>query len=231
MTGSEDKHGMDRRTFVRRAAVAAGTGAALAGALPGTGAEAFAAAGAGTQAKTQSALSGGQMKTLEALLARLLPKDELGPGAVEVGVPTYIDRALAGPYAELVPAYAGFLSTLDRSARAAGGGSFRALPPDAQDKLLEEAEAGKAPGLSAADRKAAAETFPLVLSHLREGMFSDPMYGGNKDLAGWKLIGYPGIQLVVSKRLQEVGTKVPETGMTAEKYGGAPFDGPGILNT
>ena len=33
-----------------------------------------------------------------AAVARLIPADDLGPGAVEAGVPTFIDRQLAGPY-------------------------------------------------------------------------------------------------------------------------------------
>ena len=47
----------------------------------------------------ETALSPAQLKTLEAFIDRIVPKDELGPGAVECGAATYIDRALAGALA------------------------------------------------------------------------------------------------------------------------------------
>jgi gluconate 2-dehydrogenase gamma chain len=217
----EGKGGINRRSFVKRAGAVAG-GVALLGSLPAAMGQAVAAGAAGGGS---GPLTAAEMTTLKALLAQLLPKDSLGPGAVEVGVPQYIDGALAGSYKPLLPAYRSFLSILDEAAASAGGGSFEDLSAGAQVKLLEEIESGKAPGVSAAAKTEAEGTFELVLEHMREGMFGDPMYGGNKDLAGWKLIGYPGIQLAVTEPLQEVGASVPPTGMTAKNYGGEPYDG------
>jgi gluconate 2-dehydrogenase gamma chain len=216
------KGGLDRRTFVKRAAATAG-GVALLGSLPGIPAGTASAAAAAKSAS--GPLKPSEMKTLEAVLECVIPTDELGPGAVEVGVPAYIQGGLAGSYKPLVAGYQTFLSALDQSAKSTGKRSFAALSEMERIKLLEAVEAGKAPGVPAALKGAAAELFQLVLEHTREGMFGDPMYGGNKNLEGWKLIGYPGIQLVVSKRLQEIDTKVPRTEMTAASYGGKPYNG------
>src|ERR1700677_5034799 len=100
--------GLSRRTFMKRTGAVAGA-AALLGSLPATMSQAAAAANTGGG----SALSASEMKTLEALLAQLMPKDSLGPGAIEVGVPQYISGALAGSYKPLLPSYKSFLSVLD----------------------------------------------------------------------------------------------------------------------
>jgi gluconate 2-dehydrogenase gamma chain len=211
--------GLSRRTFIKRTGAVAG-GVALLGSLPAAMSQAAAGAKAGA-----GALSAAEMKTLEALLAQLMPKDSLGPGAVELGVPQYISSSLTDSYKPLLPTYKSFLSALDKSAGSAGAESFENLTSGAQVKLLEEVESGKAPGVPAAAKGEAEAAFQLVLEHMREGMFGDPMYGGNKDLEGWKLIGYPGIQLAVTEPLQEVGANVPPTGMIAKTYGGEPYDG------
>lgn len=213
-----DGKGLSRRTFIKRTGMAAG-GVALLGSLP-AGLRVPAAG-----AQTGSALSAAELKTLEALLTQLMPKDGLGPGAVELGVADYIDSSLTTSYKPLLTTYKSFLAALDKAAGSAGADSFEDLSAGAQVKLLERLEAGKAPGLSAAEKTEAEATFPLVLEHMREGMFGDPMYGGNKGLAGWKLIGYPGIQLAATEPVQQVGAKVPPTGMTAKNYGGEPYDG------
>ncbi|HEX4307639.1 MAG TPA: gluconate 2-dehydrogenase subunit 3 family protein [Solirubrobacterales bacterium] len=211
--------GLDRRTFIKRTGMAAG-GVALLGSLPA----ALRSPPAVAQA-AGGALSAGEMKTLEALLSQLMPKDALGPGAVELGVPEYISSSLTTSYAPLLSTYKSFLATLDKAAGSAGADSFEDLSGGAQVKLLEGLEEGKAAGLSSAEKAEVEATFPLVLEHMREGMFGDPMYGGNKGLAGWELIGYPGIQLAATEPVQQVGAKVPPTGMTAENYGGEPYDG------
>ncbi|HJZ36246.1 MAG TPA: gluconate 2-dehydrogenase subunit 3 family protein [Solirubrobacterales bacterium] len=218
---TNNRDGVSRRAFMKRAGVVAG-GVALLGSLPAAMSQAAAGAkGVGAP----GALTAPEMATLEGLLAQLLPKDSLGPGAVEAGVPDYIDRALAGSYKMLLPAYKSFLSTIEKAAEATGGSSFAVMPQDAQIKLIEAVESGKTPGVTAAAKTEAEGFLQLVLEHMREGMFGDPMYGGNRDLAGWSLLGYPGIQLAVTEQLQEVDAKVPPTQMTAKNYGGEPYNG------
>jgi gluconate 2-dehydrogenase gamma chain len=150
---------------------------------------------------------------MEALTERFVPKDELGPGAVEIGVPIYIDRQLAGPwgqgnqfymqgpwakgektqgyqskyppagyYRAALKALAGIVA--DRHQ----GAAFPTLKPEEQDAIIKDLEAGN---LDLGD-VGSKDFFSLLLQNVREGMFADPIYGGNRDMAGWKLIGFPG---------------------------------------
>jgi hypothetical protein len=176
-------------------------------------------------ASVPGALTAAEMKTLEAVLAQLLPKDRLGPGAVEAGVPTYIDTALAGSYKPLLPVYQGLLSAFDNAAASMGAGSFAELSASKQIALLGDFEAGKPPGVAASATASAAGDFQLLLEHMREGMFGDPMYGGNANLSGWELIGYPDIQLSPLTTDQAVGTHVKPTRQTAKTLGGQPYNG------
>jgi gluconate 2-dehydrogenase gamma chain len=112
-------------------------------------------------------------ETLEAIADRLIPADEHGPSATQAGAVTYIERALQGVYAEHRAAYAAGLAELE---------GFAALPAHAQDERLRAIEG--------------TPFFELVRAHVLEGMFGDPSYGGNRDLAGWRLLDYPGPQRV-----------------------------------
>ena len=62
--------------------------------------------------------------------------------------------------------------------------------------------------------------FALVLEQTREGMFGDPVYGGNQSFAGWDLIGYPGVELVWSDADQQIGTAVTPLHLSVKQLGG-----------
>ena len=68
------------------------------------------------------------------------------------------------------------------------GKSFHELATADQDKVLAGLESGS---ISLKDVKSA-EFFALLLANTQEGFFADPIYGGNRDMAAWKMIGYPG---------------------------------------
>jgi gluconate 2-dehydrogenase gamma chain len=70
-----------------------------------------------------------------------------------------------------------------------GGLTFQSLQPDAKDKLLKGLEAGQVELDGGVDGKA---FFAMLLQNTKEGYFSDPIYGGNRDMAAWKMIGFPG---------------------------------------
>lgn len=147
--------------------------------------------------------------TLDALVARIVPGDEIDPGAREVGVLTYIDRALAGPYAEWQRAYREGLRVVDAHAQNAHGGALAALPEATQDQILTELEADQIPDFAPGE---AAAFFAMVWAHTIEGMFCDPAYGGNRNAAGWRLIGFPGAQFGYSAEDMTYGadlTKLP----------------------
>jgi gluconate 2-dehydrogenase gamma chain len=150
---------------------------------------------------------------VESATERLIPADELGPGAKACDVPLFIDHQLDGPYGRGQSWYMqgpwkkgektqGFQSRLGPAdmyrlaikainahvASQQAGKKFSDLPVDAQDSLLSDMETGKLK-LEGVD---AAAFFKILLQNTKEGMFSDPIYGGNKDMAGWKMIGFPG---------------------------------------
>jgi len=139
-------------------------------------------------------LTSEQSAILDAVVARLIPSDDLGPGAKEAGVVHYIDRALGGALASSRPAYASGLAALDRYARSSRGDAFARLSPTDQDSVLIDVETGAATGFTGSS----AVFFNLVLNHTHQGTFGDPYYGGNANFVGWDLLGYPGVRTMVS---------------------------------
>jgi gluconate 2-dehydrogenase gamma chain len=149
---------------------------------------------------------------IEAAVARLIPSDATGPGAIEAGVPRFIDRQLAGAYGAgdhfyLQPPFPKGLATqgwqagapaevyrtaipaIDRWSAATFGRRFAALDAASQDQGLKALEDGRAELDGAVDGKA---FFTLLLQNTVEGYFSDPIYGGNRDMGPWRMIGFPG---------------------------------------
>jgi gluconate 2-dehydrogenase gamma chain len=83
------------------------------------------------------------------------------------------------------------LASVDNYAQSKFKKKFIDLTPDQQDQILTDMEQGKATGF---DEPIAASFFQKLRDDTIEGMFADPVYGGNRDMVGWKLIGYPGAQ-------------------------------------
>ena len=167
---------------------------------------------------------------ITAAVARLIPADDLGPGALEAGVPTFIDRQLAGAYGRgerwymqgpwapglptqgyqtrLTPAglYRAAIKAIDAAVvRESRGGSFARLAANDQDAFLQRLEKGDV-ALDGLDAKA---FFAQLLQNTMEGFWSDPIYGGNKDMAGWKLIGFPGARYDNTEFVSKHGEKYP----------------------
>jgi gluconate 2-dehydrogenase gamma chain len=167
---------------------------------------------------------------VEAAVARLIPKDELGPGAVEAGVPVFIDRQLAGEYGaggrwymqgpwgageptqgwqtRLTPAglYRTAIREVDEAVSHEGkAATYAKLAADDQDRWLHQLEQGKVQ-LPTADAKT---FFQLLWQNTLEGFWADPLYGGNRDMAGWKLIGFPGARYDHSPYVKKYGEKYP----------------------
>ena len=78
-------------------------------------------------------------------------------------------------------------------------------------RVKERAEAGDLDG-------APEGFFPLLLEHTRQGMFCDPIHGGNRNFAGWDLLGYPGIKLVWTEADQSEGTEVRPEHVSVEEF-------------
>ena len=145
-------------------------------------------------------LTASQAATLEAVVARLIPSDANGPGALEAGAVRYIDGALGNALAERRPAYAAGLAALEAYARSTAGRSFAALDAERQDALITDLEQNRAPGFDGGS----AAFFELVIEHTLEGTFGDPHYGGNQHYIGWDLVGYPGLRLAVTAEQQRM---------------------------
>lgn len=159
---------------------------------------------------TATNLTNAELTTLKAALDRIIPNDDLGPGANEMGVFVYIDRALGGRVAATLPIYQQGLAALDT---AAGSGGFAALDADQQDAILTAAEAGELAGDPGG-------FFATLIANTREGMFSDPIHGGNVNFAGWDLIGYPGVKLSWTAEDQAINSTPTPEHISVAQYGG-----------
>jgi gluconate 2-dehydrogenase alpha chain len=132
-----------------------------------------------------------EARTAAAIFERLFPADD-APGATEIGVVAYVDRALAGAYAAHAESYRLGLLALDAAAHARHDAPFAACGESEQDALLADLERGKVEGMLAPSQQA---FFELLRAHLQEGLFADPAYGGNREKLGWKTLGHPGVYL------------------------------------
>jgi gluconate 2-dehydrogenase gamma chain len=168
---------------------------------------------------------------VEAAVGRLIPADPVGPGAVEANVPFFLDRQLAGPFgrgdhyylggpwpkgtpeqgyqSRFSPAqqYRAAIAAIDSYVAAnLGSATFAALAAADQDKLLKGLESGDVKLDGGVDAKA---YFAMLLQNTKEGYFSDPIYGGNKDMGAWKMIGFPGAHYDYKEWVSRHGERVP----------------------
>ena len=143
-------------------------------------------------------LTANETEILSAMIDRLIPTDELGPGALDAGVIRYIDRALSEAESDAAVAYRSGLAALDAYSRYTRGGPFIDLSTTDQDSVLIDVQIGAATGAGVGFAGSSGSFFNMVKSHTWQGMFGDPHYGGNQNFAGWDLINYPGLRLGVS---------------------------------
>jgi gluconate 2-dehydrogenase gamma chain len=151
---------------------------------------------------------------VEALVDHMIPKDELTGSGTEIGIATFIDRALAGSWGKgdrlykqgpwqkgtpnqgyqlpLTPAelYRAGIEGSNTYCRKTFGKDFDRCSSEQKETFLKDISAGKITfdgGLVGRD------FFTMFYENVMEGLFADPIYGGNKDKAGWKMIGFPGV--------------------------------------
>jgi gluconate 2-dehydrogenase gamma chain len=157
------------------------------------------------QLEALETLTAAEADTLEAMVARLIPSDENGPGATEARAAHYIDRALTGPLRSSREAYAAGLAAIDAYAQSEKGAGFARLAAADQDAVLTDMEKNVATGFV----PNAAAFFNLVRAHTIQGTFCDPYYGGNANFVGWDLIAYPGLRMAVGEDEQRMKTPQP----------------------
>jgi gluconate 2-dehydrogenase gamma chain len=151
---------------------------------------------------------------LRAAVSRIIPDDDLGPGALEADVVAFLDNQLAGaygngartymqgPWGESTP-FQGYqlpvppatvyrigMAATDRYCQEVHGAAFAELDAATQDKVLTGLQ-GVAEAIDLKDIPAAG-FFNLLVRDTKDGFFADPVYGGNRDKIGWKLVGYAG---------------------------------------
>ena len=131
--------------------------------------------------------------TLEAVVDRIIPADE-SAGASQAGVVVYIDRLLAGFRQDLQVAYRIGLRELDALCTEQFGAGFGELEETQRDEVLRTLLGSEIPAASdvAAGPDDLRRLAALIREHTIEGFFCDPIYGGNRDTAGWRLVGFPG---------------------------------------
>jgi len=167
---------------------------------------------------------------INAAVGRLIPRDSNGPGGVEAGVPAFLDRQMElpyghgafaymqGPFQPDAPASLGYqlphtprelyrlgIAAADEASRQSSGRRFAELETAQQDKFLTGLETGTVQ-LRGVPAKA---FFAQLWSNVREGFFADPLYGGNRGMAGWKLIGFPGARADFTDWMDQQGKKYP----------------------
>lgn len=164
---------------------------------------------------------------VEAAVDTLIPHDDVGPGALELGANTYIDRQMAGaygkgdrmwlggPYGVGVPTQgwqfamtpsefirAG-IADVDAYAQSSQGNFFSSLSADKRVAVLQDVQAGKAKLPTVPDQAWFSEFLELVV----EGYLGDPLYGGNKGKAAWTMIGFPGADAMYMDKIDAFRNK------------------------
>ncbi len=166
---------------------------------------------------------------VNAAIARLIPPDALGPGALEAGVTVFIDHQLAGPFgkatdwymegpwadgikqqgyqSKLTPGevYRAAIAAIDTHTRHDTNKDFASLAGGDQDDLLHQLESGDLD----LDGVSGKSFFTLLWQNTQEGFFADPIYFGNQGFAGWKLIGYPGPRYNYDGAIEKFGQRYP----------------------
>ncbi len=146
---------------------------------------------AAQESTRREVFSEAEWKTVAAITGRIIPTDH-EPGAIEANCVNFIDKALAHEDAALQPAYHAALGGVDAVSRRRFAKPFVELTVEQQDEVLAALDAGKADGWPKSAGFSAPKFFEAVRAHTIIGFLADPKYGGNRDYAGWKVIGYPG---------------------------------------
>ncbi len=118
-----------------------------------------------------------EARTVEALMGRIMPDDELGPGAVEAGTVSYADQTLAGVEQDNQRIYRSGVQLLDAACRTRFGRPFVDCTPEDQDAIVADMAAGSLAAASspAGDPGWSLAFFELLREHTLEGMFADPV--------------------------------------------------------
>ncbi|HJV85737.1 MAG TPA: gluconate 2-dehydrogenase subunit 3 family protein [Noviherbaspirillum sp.] len=184
-----------------------------------------------------------ELAFINAALDRLIPSDDLGPGARAAGVAWFIDQQMAGPFGraehwymqgpwrqgseqqgyqlKLTPAqlYRQGIQAVDAYCKAHyGNKTFAQLNANQQEDLLHAIDDGKIQAQEAPLK----DFFEMLLQNTHEGYLADPIYGGNRQFAGWKLIGFPGPRYNYVQEITRYGKRYDRPYIGLGGYDGLP---------
>ena len=212
-----------RRGFLTGAGAATAGAAALTSGLP----QAQAAEPGNTPAETWLVLTADEAAFFSAAADTMIPADALSPSGTECGVPVFIDRQLAGafgagarmyragPFQQGTPEQGYQLPLTPHQFFVAGiraanawsqktyGKSFDLLSPEQRAEALAAMQEGKVEFDAFESRL----FFQRLLQITMEGFFSDPIYGGNRNKASWRMLGYPGLPATYADKIDEYRDK------------------------
>jgi gluconate 2-dehydrogenase gamma chain len=181
-----------------------------------------------------------EARFIEAAVERLIPADENGPGALDAGVPNYLDKQLggawgagerlyrSGPWGQGAPTqgyqlpftpaelFHNALRAIRSDLSQRGAASFAKLSPQDQDAYLKSLQTAKT-DLNGVPSNV---FFESLLELTIEGFFSDPVYGGNKDMVSWKMIGFPGAYASYYDLVDQHGIAFTRAPMSLAENGG-----------
>jgi gluconate 2-dehydrogenase gamma chain len=225
----DDNNPIARRNFLLGASTTVAAGLAPSAAAPAQQA-ASAASTAPAQASEPTSyltLTETEVAFFAAAADTIIPADELTPSGTDCGILTFIDRQLAsawgggakmyrsGPFRKAKPEYGYQLPLTPRQFFAAGivatnawtrklyGKDFDRLAANEREDALKTLEQGRA-ALDDFDGK---QFFDALLQITMEGFFADPIYGGNRNKASWRMVGFPGLPAVYSNLIEEYRNK------------------------
>jgi len=218
---------LGRRAFLKGAMVGGAAAAAGAATPDATQAQQPAAAPA-PAAAGYAFLNLEEAAFVEALVDHMVPADDLSPKGTDIGINIYIDRALAGAWGKgdrlymqgpwkigvpsqgyqlpLTPAqlYRAGIEQTNGHCRKAYGKTFDRLDEAQREEVLVALSTGK---LTFEGGPPSRTFWTTLYQTVMEGMFSDPIYGGNRDKAGWRLIGFPGVIAVHREHVEKFRDK------------------------
>jgi gluconate 2-dehydrogenase gamma chain len=220
-----------RREFLTGVSVVGAASASVHALAPAAAQAQTAAQAAAAQPAVEAAAGYEYLKPIEqafveALVDHMIPKDELTGSGTEIGIATYIDRALAGSWGKgyrlykdgpwqrgtanqgyqlpLTPAelYRAAIQGSNAYCRKTFGKDFDRCTAEQKETFLRDLAAGKI----TLDGGLPGRAFLVMLyDNVMEGMFADPIYGGNKDKVGWKMIGFPGVLANNAENVKKYG--------------------------
>ncbi len=222
------KDAFDRRAFLKSAVAGSAAAAVPLPAASQAQPKPAAAAGAAPQPATYAYLNADEAAFIEAVVDHMIPADEHSPKGTDLGLNIYIDRALAGawgkgerlymqgPWKQGVPSqgyqlpltpaelYRAGIAASNAACVKAYGKRFDNLAAPEREAFLLDLRAGK---IEFPGGLPARTFFNTLYQNVMEGMFSDPLYGGNRDKAAWKMLGFPGVVAVHYQNVEKFRDK------------------------